>query len=147
MPTRTENAISRCKTAAIIVMATGWGWNAGNFTPPDSPFLSYLLHCIPIVLLFVLGLPLLRLQDSYPQRESNMRWADAGMSVFAIATLIAYTVMIVLGLTNPDPHAFGVKSLADWFPTAINIAGSFLWLTTLRPIHPSNVEIRTASME
>ncbi len=144
MTSRTENVISTWKIAAILVIATGWGWNAGNFTPPDGSFLNHFLHGIPIVLLLVLSLPLLRLQDTHQHRESKVGWADASMSVFAIATIIAYIVMIILGASNPDPNAFGVKSLADWFPTIINIAGSLLWLTTLLPVRQSNAEIRTA---
>jgi hypothetical protein len=147
MMTNTENITSKLQITAIIIMATGWGWNAGNFTPPDASFLNYLLHGIPILLLLVLSLPMLRVRGTYQQPESKAGWTAVGMSVFAIATIIAYAVMIVLGASNPDPNAFGVKTLADWFPTTINIAGSLLWLMTLILSHYRHVEVRTAINE
>ena len=147
MITNTQNFIFKLQITAIILMAAGWGWNAGNFTPSGAPFWNPLLHGIPILLLLVLGLPMLRVRGTHQDTESKAGWATVGMSIFAIVTIITYIVGIVLGASNPNPNAFGVKTVEDWFPTVINIVASLLWLTTLIPVRRGSAEARAVSNE
>lgn len=144
MMTNTTNIIFKLQVVAILVLTAGWGWSAGNFTPAGAPFLNPLLHCIPIVLLLVLGLQFFRAPADLQRAGSHTRGAIVGISIFAALTIIGCIVMIALGASNPDPNAVGVKTLEDWFPTAINLAGSFLWLATLIPALRGHTEAQTA---
>ncbi|HKF38294.1 MAG TPA: hypothetical protein VKB35_15465 [Ktedonobacteraceae bacterium] len=143
--TNTERVISRLQVAAIILMAAGFGWAGGNFTPSDAPFWNPLLHTIPIVLILIFGLPMLRMRGTHQYIESHAGWANVGMSVFAVIAIAFVIVAVVLGATNPNPNAFGVKTVEDWFPAVIIIVGSLLWLRTLIPASLRNAEARAAS--
>ena len=125
------NITSKLQIAAILLLFAGWGWTGGNFTPSDAPFINPLLHCIPLVLLMLFSLPILQLRGASKGTESNTRWAITGISVLAVIGIIGATVMVILGASNPDPNAVGVKTLEDWFPTVMMYAGNFLWLGTL----------------
>ena len=54
-----------------------------------------------------------------------------GISILAIIGITGTTVLVILGASNPDPNAVGVKTLEDWFPTVMMYAGNFLWLGTV----------------
>ena len=125
------NVLSKLQIAAILLLFAGWGWSGGNFTPSDAPFINPLLHCIPLVLLILFSLPILQLRSTLQGTGPNTRWAFIGISVLAIIGIIGATVLVFLGASNPDPNAVGVKTLEDWFPTAMMYAGNLLWLGTV----------------
>lgn len=125
------NIISKLQITAILLLFAGWGWSGGNFTPSDAPFINPLLHCIPLVLLMLLSLPILRLRSVPQSAAANIKWNLIGISIFAVIGIIGATVLVILGATNPDPNAVGVKTLEDWFPTVMMYAGNFLWLGML----------------
>ncbi len=137
--------ISKLQVAAILLMTAGWGWNGGNFTPADAPFINPLLHTIPVLLLLVMSLQILRVRGTQERFESNANWATVAVSVFAVVSIIGCIVMIVLGATNPDPNSVGVHSLEDWFPVVILNMGTFLWLATLFLARYRVAEVRTAN--
>ena len=143
--TNTEKVISRLQIAAIILIAAGWGWIGGNFTPSDAPLWNFLLHTIPILLLLVLSLGFFHVPDAHQLARSHAGWATVGISIFAGIAIIGQIVGIILGASNPDPNAFGVKTLADWVPSVIVMLGSLVWLATLIPALRGNAEARTAS--
>lgn len=124
------NTRSTLQIAAILLMFAGWGWTGGNFTPGDAPFLNPLLHCIPLVLLLLFSLPLLQMRG-IQQRVASMKWASVALSIFAVISIIGCIVLVILGASNPDPNAVGVKTLEDWFPVVIVNMGNFLWLGIL----------------
>ena len=138
------NVLSKLQIVAILLLFTGWGWTGGNFTPGDAPFINPLLHCIPLVLLMILSLPMLRLRGLSQSAESDKKWNIVGISVLAIAGILSTIIMISLGATNPDPNAVGVKSLEDWFPVVIICTGNFLWLGTLLFSRQHNSAMRVA---
>jgi len=125
------NVTSTLQIAAILILFAGWGWSGGNFTPSDAPLFNPLLHCIPLVLLIIMSLPILRLRNVPQSAESNIRWNIIGINILAIVGIIGTTALVILGAANPDPNAVGVKTLEDWFPTVMMYAGNFLWLGTL----------------
>ncbi len=129
MMTKTQQSIFSRQVAAVLIMAIGWGWIDGNFVP-DGPvyFYNALLHCIPLVILLVLGLRFFRFTGQELPGQRN-----TGLTIFAVVSLISLVVMIILGASNPDPNAVGVKTLPDWFPTVLLAIGSLTWLTTLLP--------------
>ena len=128
-----------------MLMTAGWGWSGGNFTPQDAPIWNYLAHCVPIVLLLILGLQLFRVRGTYQGVESSARGAMIGISIFAVISIIGAIVMVVLAATNPDPNSVGVHSFADWFAVILLNIGTFLWLATLIPARRATAEARTAS--
>ena len=140
MMTKTRSTL---QIMAILLMFAGWGWTGGNFTPGDAPFLNPLLHCIPLVLLLLFSLPLLRMRDS--QQAAPVKWADVALSILAIASIIGCIVMVILGASNPDPNAVGVKTLEDWFPVVILNMGTFLWLGTRLFPHQRAIKVNMAS--
>ncbi len=129
MMTKTQQSIFSRKAAAVLIMAMGWGWIDGNFVPDDPRyFYNALLHCIPLVILLALGLRFFRYSGQELPGPRN-----TGLTIFAVFSLIGLVVMIILGASNPDPNAVGVKTLPDWFPTVMLAIGSLLWLATLLP--------------
>ena len=134
--TNTQNFIFKLQVVALFIMAAGWGWNDGNFTPPDQP-INTLLHCIPLVLLTVFGVQFFSAHDAHQRGRGASNWGYIGLSIVAIISIIGAIVMIVLGATNPDPNSVGVHSFADWVPTIMLSVGTFLWLAALLPARRS----------
>ena len=143
--TNANGLIAKPQVMAILLMTAGWGWNGGNFTPADAPFINPLLHFIPVLLLLIMGLQMLRVRGTQDHAESNDSCATMGLTVFALISIIGCVVMIVLGVTNPDPNAVGVHTLEDWFPVVILNTGTFLWLGALIFARHRISEVRTAS--
>ncbi len=134
MMTRTHTNISKRQVAGILLMAAGWGWVGGNFVP-DNPVYLYnaLAHFVPILLVLGLGIPFFQgmLQGS---SSSGAARASIWLTIFAVVSLLSTFVLIVLGLSNPDPNAIGVKTMPDWVPTIILISGTVFWLASLIPV-------------
>ncbi len=135
------NVIGKLQIAALIVLTAGWGWSGGNFTPGDAPFWNPLVHCTPIVVLLILGLPLLTMNGTNTVAPSRPNWAYIGMHLFTIVTIIGVGVLIVMGATNPNPSSTGVHSLEDWFPVVMMLVGSLLWLATFLFAHRGQTEV------
>lgn len=136
---------SRLQVTAILVMAVGQGWSAGNFTPSDAPFWNPLLHLIPVLLVLLFGLPILRVRGAQQDTASNAGWAIVAMSILAVLSTISVIVLIVFGATSTNPDAVGVKSVEDWFPAILMLLGNLLWLATLIPARRAVAEARVAS--
>jgi uncharacterized protein YhhL (DUF1145 family) len=140
-----SNATSKLKVAAVVLMAAGWGWIGGNFTPVGASIGNYLLHCISIVLLLIMSMQMFRLAGSHQRAEAHTGWVNIAMSIFAVVSIIGCIVLITLGIVNPDPNSVGVHNFADWFPTIILNMGTFLWLATMIPVRRGTAEVRTVS--
>ena len=141
--TNTHNFIFKLQVIALLVMAAGWGWSDGNFTPPNQP-LNTLLHCIPLVLLTIFGLQFFSAHDARQRGTRASNWGYIGLSIVAVISIIGAIVMITLGATNPDPNSVGVHSFADWVPTIILNMGTFLWLAMLAAARRKHAEVSVA---
>jgi hypothetical protein len=127
---RTAGAQFTAQLAALFLMATGWGWIAGNFVQPANTTwgaIADTIHVIPLAILLPLGLWYV----GAAAVGTLARGARNGITAMVAYGLIGVSVMIVLGLTNPDPNSVGVHTFEDWMPTIVLIAGALLWLTTL----------------
>ncbi len=126
--------ISKRQVAGILLMAAGWGWVGGNFVP-DNPVYLYnaLAHFLPILLLLGLSVHFFRGTPPGNPSGSKASWISIGLTVFAVVSLLSTIVLILVGVSNPDPDAIGVKTLPDWVPTIILITGTVFWLTSLIP--------------
>ncbi len=141
MMTKTQQSTFSRKVAAILIMAMGWGWIDGNFVPDNQWYLfNALLHCIPLAILLALGLHFFRHTGQELPGQRN-----TGLTIFAVISLISLVVLIILGASNPDPNAVGVKTPPDWFPTVLLAIGSLLWLATALP--GSHRTARTSSLQ
>jgi hypothetical protein len=134
MMAKTLHGFTGRQVAAVLVMAAGWGWMNGNFGADNSIYLyNALIHAMPLVILLVLALRFFRSQAVGP----------TGLTVYSVVCLVLAAIGIVLGVTNPDPNAFGVKTLPDWFATLILVSGCLLWLTTLLPARSAETRVST----
>jgi hypothetical protein len=127
---RTASGRFTAQLAALFLMATGWGWVAGNFVQPLNTSwgpIADTLHVVPLAILLPLSLRYIG-----AAAVANLaRGARNGITALAAVGLIGVSVMIALGLTNPDPNSVGVHTPEDWMPTIVLIAGALLWLATL----------------
>ncbi|HLJ33466.1 MAG TPA: hypothetical protein VKU38_07445 [Ktedonobacteraceae bacterium] len=135
MTTNTENAISLRKLAAIIILASGGGWLAGNFIMGDEPLWNMLLHGISLPIVLILGLAILQ----------GHKWANIGMNIYAVLSIMGLIVMIIIGASTSNPAAVGVKSTPDWLPVIVTLVGCLTWLTSLIPVRSRNARISTAN--
>ncbi|MHB8595626.1 MAG: hypothetical protein ACYDER_02310 [Ktedonobacteraceae bacterium] len=135
MRTIAEQVISPRKLAAIIIMASGGGWLAGNFIMPDDPLWNMLLHGISLPIMLILGLALLQ----------GHKWASVATNIYAVLSIMGLIVMIIIGASSASASAVGVKSTGDWIPVIITVVGCLLWLTTLIPVHSKSASMSTAN--
>ena len=110
--------------AAIVIMATGYGWVGGNFSTATDTLpvklavtLGHLIF--PAALAVLAGL-----------LAANPRSAAARRSVTAVAWLsvLFAAVSTAYALANPNPDAFGPHNFADYTAIVILLAGAVLWL-------------------
>jgi len=110
--------------AAIVIMATGYGWVGGNFSTASDT--------LPIKLAVTLGHLIFpaALAVLAGVLAANPGSAAARRAVTAIAWLsvLFAAVSTVYALANPDPNAFGPHNLADYAAVVILLAGALLWL-------------------
>ena len=123
-------ALFTSQIAALFLTTAGWGWIAGNFVQPANTSwgaIADILHVIPLAILLPLSLRFI----SATIAASRSRGALYGITALAIYGLAGCTVMVVLGLINPDPNSVGVHTFEDWMPVIVMNAGTLLWLGTL----------------
>lgn len=121
------------QVAAIFLMAAGWGWTAGNFVQPANTTwgaTADIIHVIPLAALFLCGLPFV----ASAATGKVSRGTRNGITALAVYGIIGCSVMITLGLINPDPNSVGVHTFEDWMPVIVLNAGTLLWLVSLLPI-------------
>ena len=117
-------AVPPLGTAAIVVMATGFGWVGGNFSTATDTLPVKLAvtvgHLIfPAALAVLAGL-----------LTANPRSPAARRAVTAVAWLSVLFAAVSTGyaLANPDPNAFGPHNFSDYTAIVILLAGAVLWL-------------------
>ncbi len=128
-----------------MVLAAGWGWFAGNFTPAGSDWWNYLIHAIPFLILLALGLRFLYVSDAHQYGRTSAGRAKIGLSIFAVCSFALFAVGIISGVVNPTPDAYAIVTAADWFPAIAVILGALMWLTTLIPAGQGHSEAKTVS--
>src|SRR5258708_18725621 len=87
MNTNTQNFISKLQITAIILLSAGWGWAGGKFRS-GLPLWNVLLHCIPILLLFVIRLQIFPVLVAQQGLESKSRRATICIRIFYILNII-----------------------------------------------------------
>ena len=135
MTTHTDKSPFKLQIIAILLMLAGWGWIAGNFAAPfDTLWVGTVTavgHGLPVLLLVVFGVQFLSFHDTRQRANTGSRWGGIAITILAIVAIIGSIVLIVLGASNPNPNAVGVKSLDDFIPVIILNSGGLLWLAIL----------------
>jgi predicted acyltransferase len=110
--------------AAIVIMATGFGWVGGNFSTATDTLpvklavtLGHLI--LPAVLAVLAGL-----LAAHPRSPAARR----AVTVVAWLGVLFAAVSTGYALANPNPDAFGPHNLADYTAVVILLAGAVLWL-------------------
>ena len=110
--------------AAIVIMATGFGWVGGNFaTGTDTVPVKLAItagHLVFPAALAVLAGLLTAHPGSPAARRAVTGVAWLGVLFAAVSTGFA--------LANPNPNAFGPHNLADYTAIVILLAGAVIWL-------------------
>ena len=135
MTSATRTLLFKHQTAAILVMMAGWGWIAGNFAAPFDPFwigaVTTLGHCLPIVLLLVSGVQFLSAHEGASRESPRSHWGQVIITMLAIIAIVGAIVLSVIGASNANPNAVGIKTIDDYIPAILLAIGSFWWLATL----------------
>ena len=122
--TPADRAVPPLGMAAIVIMATGYGWVGGNFaTATDTVPVTLAItagHLLFPAALAVLAGLLAANPGSPAARRTVTAVAWLGVLFAAVSTGYA--------LANPDPGAFGPHNLADYTAIVILLVGALLWL-------------------
>lgn len=128
MATNTSNPAFKLQVAAFIIFCIGQGWNGATFSPVDDVPNTFA-HLTPVLLLLLLfGIQFFTAHDADLRGVATAHWGQIGITVLAVITIIADTVLIYIGQTNPDPDSVGVHDFSDWVPATMTLLGAFLWL-------------------
>jgi hypothetical protein len=125
----------RIRTAAIILIAAGYGWAGGHYIPPNSDIFAYLFQFIILVAVLLLGIAFLSDTKHEPGKRN---WSVMGLSIFSVISFLLNILNIIHGAINKDIHSFGShNTFADLVPIAIILIGTGLWMVTILPFKKS----------
>ena len=123
------NSYFKIQCAAIILIASGYGWAGGHYIPANSNIYAYLFQFIVLGILVLFAIKFLSLPEN---KRNNSTWVIKRLTIFSIVSFIINVANIVHGAFNSNPTSFGShNSFADLVPIAFLIVGSGLWLTTV----------------
>jgi len=121
----------KIRTAAIILMAAGYGWAGGHYIPSSSGLLAYLFQFIIIGALLISGIAFFTVGESAGRAHKR---AVTALNVLSVVFFIINILNIAHGFFNTDPKSFGShNTFADLVPIAIILLGSGLWMVTMLP--------------
>ena len=119
----------KTRSAAIILMAAGYGWAGGHYIPANSNLLAYLFQFIILGLLLLFGLKFFSLTETEKLKPS---WPVKGLSILSVLFFLINVLNIVHGFFNTDPNSFGShNTFADLVPVVIILVGAGLWIVTV----------------
>lgn len=117
------------RTAAILLIAAGYGWAGGHYIPADAPIFAYFFQWLILLILLILSIKYF----SLPENERlSPNWSTRGISIFSSLSLLINIANIVHGVYASDNNSFGShNTFADLVPVTLIIIGTTSWLTTL----------------
>ena len=126
---KSVSTLHKFQTLAVLLLIFADGCDVGQFSLSSfdtwsvGGIINILLHALPGFIIMWFGI-----QFFYsPQRLAPRIW----ISVLSVLATIGNIVMIILGVTNPDPNSVGVHSAGDWMVVIAIMAGVVLWFATL----------------
>jgi hypothetical protein len=132
--------IHKFQTLAILLLIFADGCDVGQFSLSSfdvwsiGGLINVLLHALPGFLFMGFGIMFFY----SPQRLVPRIW----VSVLSAIAVVGNIVMIIMGLTNPDPNSVGVHSPGDWMVVIAIMAGVVLWFGTLLVERAQSVKVR-----
>jgi hypothetical protein len=127
----------KTRSAAIILMAAGYGWAGGHYIPSNSNILAYLFQFIILGILLLFGIKFFSLAETEKNKRS---WPVTGLSIFSVLFFLINVLNIAHGFVNTDPNAFGShNTFADLVPIVIILIGAGLWIITIFPFKKSKI--------
>ena len=134
------STLHKFQTLAILVLIFADGCDVGQFSLSSfdvwsiGGIINVLLHALAGFIFMLVGI-----QFFYsPQRLAPCIW----VSVLSAIAVVGNIVMIIMGVTNPDPNSVGVHSPGDWMVVIAIMAGVLLWFATLLVERAQTVKIR-----
>jgi hypothetical protein len=126
---KSVSTLHKFQTLAILLLIFADGCDVGQFSLSSfdtwsiGGIINVLLHALPGFIFMWFGI-----QFFYsPQRLAPRIW----ISVLSVLATIGNIVLIIMGVTNPDPNSVGVHSAGDWMVAIAIMAGVVLWFATL----------------
>jgi hypothetical protein len=138
------STLHKFQTLAILVLIFADGCDVGQFSLSSfdvwsvGGLINVLLHALAGFIIMGFGM-----QFFYaPQHLGPRIWISA-LSALAV---VGNIVMIILGVTNPDPNSLGVHSPGDWMVVIAITSGAILWFATLLVERAQSVKVRRDAM-
>ncbi len=75
----------KTRTAAIILIAAGYGWKHGHYIPSASNIFAYLFQFVVLGILLWLGIRFFSMTETERQKRNG---AVTGLSIFAVLSFI-----------------------------------------------------------
>jgi hypothetical protein len=126
---KSVSTLHKFQTLAILLLIFADGCDVGQFSLSSfdawsiGGIINVLLHALAGFIFMGFGI-----QFFYsPQRLAPRIW----VSVLSALAVVGNIVMIIMGVTNPDPNSVGVHSPGDWMVVIAIMAGVLLWFATL----------------
>jgi predicted acyltransferase len=112
------------RSAAIILIAAGYGWAGGHYIPSNAPAVAYIFQVVVIAFLLLFGIKYLGTSHVEQSRRSR---AVIGLTIFSVLSLLANIFNVIHGIHNQTSYG-SHNSFADLVPIVIIITGTSLWL-------------------
>ena len=126
---KSVSTLHKFQTLAILLLIFADGCDVGQFSLSSfdvwsvGGIINVLLHALAGFLFMGFGITFFY----SPQRLAPRVW----ISVLSAIAVIGNIVLIIMGVTNPDPNSVGVHSPGDWMVVIAIMAGVVLWFATL----------------
>ncbi|MEP6951207.1 MAG: hypothetical protein ABI863_18100 [Ginsengibacter sp.] len=127
-----KNHFFKIRCAAIILIASGYGWAGGHYIPAHSSIHAYIFQFIIIAAVLIMGITSLSTSEN-EKHISN--WSVTGVSIFSVLLLLL-NILNILNIIHWG-HNFSVSSFgsdnsfADLVPVVLLMTGNGLWATTI----------------
>jgi hypothetical protein len=134
------STLRKLQVLAILVLIFADGCDVGQFSLSSFDTwsvgggINVLLHALPGFIIMAFGIRFFYA----PQRLAPC----IGISAISALATAGNIVMIILGVTNPDPNSVGVHSPGDWMVVIAIMAGVVLWFATLLLERAQSVRVR-----
>ncbi len=112
------------RSAAIILIATGYGWAGGHYISSNAVPVAYIFQVVVIAFLLLFGIKYL---STSQVEQSRRKLAVIGLTIFSVLSLLANIFNIIHGIHNKTSYG-SHNSFADLVPIVIIITGTSLWL-------------------
>jgi predicted acyltransferase len=123
------NTVFKTRSAAIILMAAGYGWAGGHYIPSNSDLTAYLFQIALVGAILLAGVAFLSNSETI---KGKRNWAITSLNILSFAFFVINIANIIHGFFNTNPNSFGShNTFADLVPIVIILVGSALWILTL----------------